>query len=66
VGTRVTQMNKEIKGIQIAADNIDVLDGKNHVAYCTHVKELIIDFTNGTNVIITLEELQALLADFNL
>jgi hypothetical protein len=53
---------KRIKGIQIVAHNIDVLDGKIYVGYCTKIKEMTVDFTDGSNVIVTLENLEALLS----
>jgi hypothetical protein len=55
-------MKKKIKGIQITAYEIDALSGKTDVAYCTRFKEMTVDFADGSNVIITLKELETLLS----
>jgi hypothetical protein len=51
-------MAKKIKGIQISAYEIDTLSSyKGDVAYCRKFEEMTIDFTDGTNTIITAKEL---------
>lgn len=53
---------KKIKGIQITAEECHtVTNGKIDITYCERPIELTIDFTDGTNIVVTKEELEKLL-----
>ena len=53
---------KKIKGIQIVAKEIVVLTGfKRDVAYCKGFEEMIIDFTGGSNRVISVSELERMM-----
>jgi len=53
---------KKIKGIQIIASKVGVLTGyQRDGVYCNKFIEMTIDFTDGTNTIISRQKLEKIL-----